>query len=234
MEIEDFDIKDIKSDSSILIIGHINTGKTILVNDILYQHRDIPLGSVATVGERNRDFYLNRMPELLVHDDNYEKLCKSTLVRQKRIISKIKENKIKADPRLFFVLENCFYDSQFSKNKYLKPFFQNNKSFHILFILTMNYAIGVKPALRENLDFIIIFDERLERNRKQLYIQHFGEKLCSYDEFIKIMKKLEGRGEYKCLIKNQMSNKLYFYKAKLHPDLKLCHKQIWDYCEKMA
>ena len=91
MKIEDFDIKDIKSDSSILIIGHINTGKTILVNDILYHHRDIPIGSVATVGERNRDFYLDRMPELLVHDDNYKKLCKSILVRQKRIISKIKD-----------------------------------------------------------------------------------------------------------------------------------------------
>ena len=44
-----FDIKRIKQDAIIILLGRRSTGKSVMVRDILYHNRHIPIGMALTV-----------------------------------------------------------------------------------------------------------------------------------------------------------------------------------------
>ena len=49
MEIQlKFDMRDIKDDKVVVLIGKRDTGKSFLCKDILYHHRNIPVGQVIS------------------------------------------------------------------------------------------------------------------------------------------------------------------------------------------
>ncbi len=63
-------------------------------------------------------------------------------------------------------------------------FFMNGRHWKILFIITMQYALGVPPNLRTNIDYVFILRENFV-SRKRLY-EHAGM-FPSYDIFAQVM-----------------------------------------------
>ena len=45
LELRKFDMNDIKDDKVVVLIGKRDTGKSFLCKDILYRHKDIPVGT---------------------------------------------------------------------------------------------------------------------------------------------------------------------------------------------
>ena len=43
-----FDISSVRSNDVVVMIGMIGTGKSVLVQDLLYHHRDLPIGCVIS------------------------------------------------------------------------------------------------------------------------------------------------------------------------------------------
>ena len=76
------------------------------------------------------------------------------------------------DPRAFLVLDDCLYDNSWTKDKNVRSLFMNGRHFKILFIITMQYALGIPPNLRTNIDYIFILRENYVSNRKILYEHH--------------------------------------------------------------
>ena len=58
----------------------------------------------------------------------------------------------------------------------------NGRHYKILFIITMQYALGVPPSLRTNIDYVFILREPYIANRKRIY-ENFAGWQCELSAF---------------------------------------------------
>ena len=60
------------------------------------------------------------------------------------------------------------------RDQNIRSLFMNGRHYKILFIITMQYALGVPPSLRTNIDYVFILRENYVSNRKRLYEHYVG------------------------------------------------------------
>ena len=234
IELRKFDISDIKDDKVVVLIGKRETGKSFLCKDILYNHSNIPVGQVISGTEAANEFYSKMVPKLFIHEEYQPPIIQNILKRQRMMIEKWKENK-SIDPRAFLVLDDCLYDNSWTKDKNVRSLFMNGRHFKILFMITMQYALGIPPNLRTNIDYIFILRENYVSNRKRLY-EHYAGMFPNFEMFCQVMDQCTEN--YECLVvhNNAKSNKLqdqvFWYKAEPHDEVKLGSRQFWEFGER--
>ena len=62
-------MNDITEDKVVVLIGKRDTGKSFLCKDILYRHKNIPVGQVISGTEGANQFYSKIIPKLFIHDE---------------------------------------------------------------------------------------------------------------------------------------------------------------------
>ena len=159
LELKKFDISQISDDKVVVLIGKRDTGKSYLCKDILYHHKNIPVGQVISGTEGANQFYSKIVPKLFIHDEFKTDIVQNILKRQKTMIEKINKGDKSIDPRAFLILDDCLYDNTWAKDKWMRSVFMNGRHYKLLFLLTMQYALGVPPNLRTNIDYIFILRE---------------------------------------------------------------------------
>ena len=235
LNLRKFDIKSISPDKVCVFIGKRETGKSFLVKDLLWHMRDVPIGTVISGTEAANTFYGDIVPSLFIHDQYTPEIVANTLKRQKMVIQKIKADnnnfgKSVIDPRAFLILDDCLYDNSWIRDTNIRSLFMNGRHWKMLFIITMQYALGVPPNLRTNIDYVFILRENFVSNRKRLY-EHYAGMFPSYDIFAQVMDACTEN--YECLVihNNAKSNKLedqvFWYKASPHPDFRIGASDFW-------
>jgi hypothetical protein len=215
----------------VVLIGKRETGKSFLCRDLLYHHRDIPCGQVISGTEAANEFYSSMVPKLFIHEEYQGSVIQNVLKRQKLMIEKLKSNS-NIDPRLFLILDDCLYDNTWVKDKNVRSLFMNGRHYKVLFIITMQYALGIPPNLRTNIDYVFILRENYVSNRKRLY-DHYAGMFPSFEMFCQVMDQCTE--DFECLVinNNAKSNKLedqvFWYKAPAHDDFKLGGAEYWDW-----
>jgi hypothetical protein len=214
-DLKKFDISQIKSNGSLIVIGKRNTGKSFLVSDILYNHRDIPFGTIISDTESSTKFYEDIVH---VHNEFSGQIIENVVKRQKLVL---KHGKY--DPRAFLVLDNCLLEQSWTKDQNIRFIFLNGRQIKILFIVAIPYT-SIPPLLRTNVDFVFILREDLVNNRKMLY-EKFAGMIPSFEMFCELMDRYTTN--YDCLVINNTShsNKLqdlmFWYKAESHNSFKM-------------
>ena len=240
LELKKFDIASISSDKVCVFIGKRETGKSFLVKDLLYHHRHIPIGTVISGTEGANKFYGYMIPSLFIHEQYTPSIISNTLKRQKMVIKKMGKEKAmygktNIDPYAFLILDDCLYDQSWIKDKNVRSLFMNGRHYKILFILTMQFALGIPPNLRTNIDYVFILRENYVSNRKRLY-EHYAGMFPTFEMFCQVMDQCTEN--YECLVinNNSKSNKLqdqvYWYKAEAHPDFKIGGPGYWKFNDK--
>jgi len=235
LNLRKFDIRSITPDKVCVFIGKRETGKSFLVKDLLWHHREVPIGTVISGTEAANTFYGDIVPSLFIHDQYTPEIVANTLKRQKMVIQKIKADnanygKSMVDPRAFLILDDCLYDNSWIRDTNIRSLFMNGRHWKILFIITMQYALGVPPNLRTNIDYVFILRENFVSNRKRLY-EHYAGMFPSYDIFAQVMDACTEN--YECLVihNNAKSNKLedqvFWYKASPHPEFRIGASDFW-------
>ena len=113
-------------------------------------------------------------------------------------------------------------DCMSSKHMWLKDpkmlaIFNEGRHYKIIFILTMQYCLGIQPELRSNFDWIFLLTEDFKTNRKKLY-DHYAGMFPSLDIFEQVFSQLTAN--YGCMIINNkcrdpdITKKIFWYKAK--------------------
>ena len=233
IQLKKFDITNISDDKVVVLIGKRDTGKSFLVRDILFHHTGIPAGQVISGTEAANEFYSLMVPKMYVYEEFEPGIVQRLLKRQRMMLDKCKENPI-VDPRAFLVMDDCIYDNSWTKDKNVRSLFMNGRHFKILFMITMQYALGIPPNLRTNIDYVFILRENYVSNRKRLY-EHYAGMFPTFEMFCQVMDQCTEN--YECLVinNNAKSNKLedqvWWYKAKDHSNdpFKLCSQQAWEY-----
>ena len=233
IQLKKFNMDQIKDDKVVVLIGKRETGKSFLCKDLLHHHKDIPCGQVISATEAANGYYKKMVPPIFIHDEYKPEIIVNVLKRQRMMLDKINSN-VSIDPRLFLLLDDCIYDQSWVKDKNVRSLFMNGRHFKILFIITMQYALGIPPNLRTNVDFIFILRENFVNNRRRLY-EHYAGMFPTFEMFCQVMDQCTE--DYECLVinNNAKSNKLedqvFWYKASEHDDFKLGGAEYWDWAQ---
>ena len=220
----------------VVLIGRRDTGKSYLVRDLLFYHQDIPIGTVISGTEAGNGFYSNHVPKLFIHDEYNTAIIENILKRQKTVLKQIKKEqetykKSNIDPRTFVILDDCLYDSSWTKDKMMRLLFMNGRHWKVMLIITMQYPLGIPPNLRTNIDYVFILREPYIANRRRIW-ENYAGMFPTFESFTQIMDQCTEN--YECLVinNNSKSNKLqdqiFWYKAEPHPKFKLGSKEFWE------
>ena len=110
---------------------------------------------------------MNMKPPIV---DNYMK-------RQAKFVKNIKKGNpdyVDKDPRAFLIFDDCLYDNSWVKDRNIRSIFMNGRHYKTMFLLTMQYSLGITPNLRTNIDYVFILREPDYNNRKKLYEHYYG------------------------------------------------------------
>lgn len=242
LELKKFDMKSISFKSNeakgpvIVLIGKRDTGKSFLVRDLLYYHQEIPIGTVISGTEEGNGFYGSMIPKLFIHNEYNTAIIENILKRQRTVLKQVKKEidtykKSSIDPRAFVILDDCLFDSSWSRDKLMRLLFMNGRHWKVMLVITMQYPLGVPPILRTNIDYVFILRENYIANRKRIY-ENYAGMFPTFESFCQVMDQCTEN--YECLVinNNSKSNKLqeqvYWYKAESHNNFKLGSKEFWD------
>jgi hypothetical protein len=244
LELKKFDmkritfLKDENKGPVIVLIGRRDTGKSYLVRDLLYHHRDIPIGTVISGTEAGNGFYASHVPKLFIHDEYSSGIIENILKRQKSVMKEVNKQiqmykTSKIDPRSFVILDDCLYDSTWTRDKLMRLLFMNGRHWKVLLVITMQYPLGCPPTLRTNIDFVFILREPYISNRKRIYDNYAGM-FPTFESFCQVMDQCTEN--YECLVidnnvkSNKLSEQIFWYKADstIRHDFKLGAKEFWE------
>ena len=235
--IKRFDMKRIPQDAVVIFIGRRRTGKSTLVRDLLFHHQDMPLGTVISGTEESNSFYGKMIPPLFIHGEFSPLVLSNFVKRQKMIMGKIQDDikkgvRSKIDPRSFIILDDCMYDDSWTHDKNIRYLFMNGRWLKAFFLITMQYPLGIQPALRTNVDFVFILREPYMNNRKRIF-DNYASAFPSFEFFCQIMDQCTQN--YECLVIDNTSQSakledcIFWYKADVHGDFRIGAPEFWQH-----
>lgn len=240
LHLRKFDISTIDDNKVIVILGKRDTGKSFLVRDLLYHHRDIPIGTVVSATECANKFYSNIIPNIFIHEKPNPEIVANAMKRQdklhRRIRKEMKHNgKSDIDPRAFLILDDCLAEGKrWIRHEAVQSAFLNGRHFNLLFVITLQYPMGLPPMLRGNIDYVFILRDNLISNRKRIY-ENYAGMFPSFDFFCQTVTACTNDYELLVINNNSKSNKLedqvFWYKAQVHEPFHIGAKYFWDMCE---
>jgi hypothetical protein len=241
LRLRKFNINEIKDDKVVVLIGKRDTGKSFLCRDILYHHQNIPVGTVISGTEAANSFYGKLLPSLFIHEEYSAPIIERVLKRQKMCIQQMNKDKettgrSSLDPRAFLILDDCLYDQTWVRDPNIRSLFMNGRHFKILFMITMQFALGIPPNLRTNIDYVFILRENIISNRKRIY-DHYAGMFSTFDEFCQVMDACTE--DFECLVinnnakSNKITDQVFWYKADAHPDFRIGAPEFWEMHNRM-
>jgi hypothetical protein len=235
-----FDMKKIPQDAVCVFIGRRRTGKSTLVRDLLFHHQDMPLGTVISGTEESNGAYGKMIPPLFIHGEYSPVILANFCKRQKLVMSRIMAEKAqygesyrsRIDPRSFMILDDCMYDDSWTHDKNIRYLFMNGRWLKVFFLITMQYPLGIQPALRTNVDFVFILREPYMTNRKRIF-DNYGSAFPSFEFFCQTMDQCTQN--YECLVidntaqSNKLEDCIFWYRAEIHPDFRIGAPEFWQH-----
>ena len=244
VSLKKFDMRRIPQDAVCVFIGRRRTGKSTLLKDLLFHHQDMPLGTVISGTEESNGFYSKMIPPIFIHGEYNPAILANFCKRQKLMMIKIQKEleqfpgqKSRIDPRSFLILDDCMYDDSWTHDKNIRYLFMNGRWLKVFFLITMQYPLGIQPALRTNVDFVFILREPYASNRRRIF-DNYGSAFPSFEFFCQVMDQCTQN--YECLVidnttqSNKLEDSIFWYKANLHGDFRIGAQEFWQHSANRA
>lgn len=219
--IKRFDLRMLGPNATICVIAKRGSGKSVLVKNLLdYYKSKIPVGMIIAPTDRMNCFYGEFVPDMYVHYEYQPDVIETFLTRQDLMIQKYKEKKSKSkfvDPRAFLVMDDCLSSKgSWLKDVSLKKVFMDGRHYKLVYILTMQFSLGIPPDLRSNFDYVFLLAEDMVNNKKRLYDNYAGmfRKFKSFETVFDTL-----TANYGCMVlsnrgkRKTMFEKMFWFKA---------------------
>jgi hypothetical protein len=205
-----------------------NTGKTTLISSLLYAKKHIfPTGMVMSGSEDSNHYYRKLFPSTFVYNSYDEEIIKSFIKRQKLAKDNLD------NPWSVLLLDDCTDDEKVFNKTVQKALFKKGRHWKILYILSLQYAMDIKPAIRVNVDGTFILREPSVKIRKTIW-ENYASVVPDFTLFCQLMDKLTD--DYTAIYinnqttSNKMEDCIFWYKANLIPnDFKFGSDDFWDF-----
>lgn len=208
------------------------THNTTLIKSLMYAKKHIfPVAMVMNGSEDSNFAYAGQnndgfIPSSFVFNEYDEEKIKDFIKRQK-IAKKHLEN-----PWAILLIDDCTDDIKLMNKPIQHTLFKRGRHFKCLYLLSLQYAMDVKPVIRTNCDGIFILREPILKNRKSLWM-NYASIIPDFELFCTLLDKLT-EDHHAMYIQNiagtnRWQDVVYFYKAKLLPEWKFGSDIYWDH-----
>lgn len=209
-----------------------NTGKSNLIKSLIFWKKHlIPVGILMSGTEdSNHDFGGKIFPELFVYEDYDEKTIEDFIRRQKIAISHLK------NAWGMIVIDDCTDDPAVLRHKIQQGMFKKGRHWDCLYVLSLQYALDVKPFIRSNVDGVFIFREPSKSVRENIY-KNYASIIPDYSLFCRLMDELTS--DHTALYIHNFTNTndwkecVYYYKApdmdKEYPNFRFGCEDFWKF-----
>lgn len=227
INLQRFDVSRMKPSSTVVIIGKRSTGKTMLALDVLFNQRDVPFGRVMSPClPEDEKHYKSLVPSEFLHEGCSPEVLSSFVQRQTVMSQACHDQKAfgggpSIDPRAFLVMDSCWFDKTCDS---LQDLLVHGRQLNCLLIICMQYALGLPPALRQNIDYVFILRENMLSNRKRLY-DSYCDMFPTFEIFCTVLDAFADN--YECMVIDQ-KKRVYWGKADLHPRFFMGHPYSVD------
>ena len=171
---------------------------------------------------------------------HYKRIIPSIFVYNKlnidRIHDFIKRQKIAKsnlpNPWAFLLLDDCTDDPKILNTPLFHEIFKNGRHWKMFFILSLQYALDIKPAIRTNIDGTFILKESNRSNRKTLW-EHYAGIIPDFGLFNALMDQLTE--DYTALYIHNAGQStnwedcVFWYKAKATPNFRMGSDDYWSF-----
>lgn len=242
LKINKFNLSKIKPTDNILIIGRRQTGKSVLIKNILHSlNHKINGGIVISLSEQLKNEY-KYFPDKLVHDNYTPELIKEYLKNQKQnvllynesqkfgIDTNHGENIININPYNVCVIDDSLYTTGDFKNSSIKHLIYNGRHIYNMNILSITYPMTIPVEIRREFDYVFILKDNKTIHRKNIHKQ-YANFIPSFDDFSNIMEKLTN--QYECMVidnktySTKIEDNIFWYKGSLLDDFKFGNHNYW-------
>ncbi|GHV56941.1 hypothetical protein AGMMS49579_22120 [Spirochaetia bacterium] len=202
--------------SKIVIVGKANTGKSTLIKYLVHVKRNIiPTAVVISGTEDSNRFYSSMFPDLFIHNEYSESVIRNVIQRQKLSITHLEPEA----RYTLLILDDCTDDKKIFTSTIQHSLFKNGRHWRLFYILSLQHATDIPPAIRTNVDGVFIFKETNENNLHNIYNNYAGI-IPSFSIFKQVMNQITG--DYTALFidnmtqdNNNWENNVYWFKAPL-------------------
>lgn len=220
-----------------VVIGKKNTGKSVLISEILYYltKQKVPRACVFSATEESNRFFCKHIPDTFIFDDSeVENRLEMIVQDQKNLLMKKELGQISADTdlRIVIVLDDIGYNRGALKSKIVKFIFMNGRHYDITLILALQHVMQLTPDLRANCDYVICLKESNQRVLKNLYDNFFGifDKQSHFKNAFAACTQ-----NYGCMVLNNtiqtgnVNDVVNWYKATPDRQFRMGSKEFWRY-----
>lgn len=221
LPIREFKLEWMVPNPSICMIAKRGSGKSWVVRSILNHYKDIPGGVIIAPTDKTNTFYGKFFPEVFIHYEYKTEIIEKIFYRQDQIIEKCKQKaKLgkKVDPRAFLVMDDCLSSKgTWMRDQPIMKMFLEGRHYHVMYILTMQFPLGIIPELRCNFDYIFLLAEDFFTNQKRLY-DHYAGMFPSFASFRQVF--LQLTNDFGCMVivnrgsRKNFLDKIFWFKAK--------------------
>lgn len=205
-----------------------NTGKTTLISSLLYSKKHIyPVAMAMSGTEDSNHFYRQIFPSTFVFN-NYDEEQVTKFVKRQKLAKQHLEN-----PWAVLILDDCTDDPSIFKKPLQQGLYKRGRHWKMLYILSLQYGMDVRPVIRTNVDGIFILREPNLRNRKVMY-ENYGGIIPDFKLFCDILDQITD--DYTALYihnatrSNNWKECVFWYKAKPIPsDFRFGSDDYWNF-----
>lgn len=214
--------------SKIVVIGKPGTGKTELIKSLLYAKKHIiPVGMAMSGSEDTTGDFSRIFPNIFVYNEYKPDKVEGLIQRQKFAKEHL------ANPWAVLILDDCTDEPKIFNTGLQRGLYKRGRHFKLWYILSLQYALDIRPAIRTNVDGVFIMKEANIRNRKSLWENYAGI-IPDFSLFCDILDQLcENYTSIYIDNQNQSNNwqdKVFYYKANRVPDsFKFGCKEFWKF-----
>jgi hypothetical protein len=256
LKLKSFDPDIIPPGALCVVIGRRASGKSYAVRHLMHTffERGMPYGAIFSGTEHVSPFFSDYFPDSFIWtdedltDDRVHEILKSQATACSNWKGKIddcsclhcRKNPYKFDKRKGHCIHNnmlLITDDMMSQDKMLKKspnykkLFVEGRHFNILYLLCLNYSLGLTPTMRSNVDYVFLYLEEEQVNLKKLYENYAGI-FPSYQMFRETLDQCTEN--YGCLVidkrskSKNLTDRVFHFRAKDPGKFRFGKKEFWD------
>lgn len=235
-----FDPTTMKADATVLMLGKRGTGKSTLLQDIMYHMQSRLFAGIAMAPtEDSVAMFEGFLPRCFVFDD-FRANAVERLMQTKRLLSRMNRKKTKqAEAKgneferryVAVLLDDCMYDKKNLKHTAVRDIFMNGRHEDVFFINLQQYVMDMGPDMRNNVDYVFAMRDTSMENRIKLWKTFFGM-FSDYSDFSELFDSCTEN--YECLVlfnrasSNDWRDCIFWYKAAPSvPQFRIGHPVMW-------
>jgi hypothetical protein len=205
---------------AIVMIAKRGSGKSFVCKALIKYFEKVPVGIIISKTDRVDPFFVKFFPDSFIYYDYKSEIIEKLIRRQELIVEKYTEKKKRGkriDPRAIVIMDDCLASKgSWMRDEPISELLFNGRHYYIMYVLTMQYPLGISPELRTNFDYIFLLADDTYSNIKRMY-EHYAGMFPTLDSFRQIFTQLTT--DYGCMVINNRGSrksifdKIFHYKA---------------------